>query len=89
MKGDAMDNSSEEMKMTYSSVIAKDGRPVVAVRFERGRDFAEAILPDVTIRKSNGFSEEEIAALEFYLKSNKKDIGEKAKAITGLHNFFG
>ncbi len=84
-----MTNSSEEMKMTYSSVVAKDGKPVVAVRFERGLDFAEAILPDCTIRKSSGFSKEEIAGLEFYLKRNKKEIGAKAKAITGLQNFFG
>ncbi len=84
-----MKNSSEEMKMTYSSVVAKDGKPVVAVRFERLSDYAEALLPDCTIRSSKGFSEEEIAALEFYLKHNKKDIGSKAKAITGIQNFFG
>ncbi len=77
------------MKMTYSSVVAKDGKPVVAVRFERDGDYAEALLPDYTITKSKGFTEEEIAALEFYLKSNKKEIGAKAKAITGLQNFFG
>ena len=84
-----MDNSSEEMKMTYSSVVAKDGKPVVAVRFERGKDYAEALLPDCSVRSSNGFSEEELAALEFYLKHNKKDIGVRAKAITGIQNFFG
>ncbi|MCR5585158.1 MAG: hypothetical protein K6F63_06990 [Lachnospiraceae bacterium] len=84
-----MDNSSEEMKMTYSAVVAKDGKPVVAVRFERGKDYAEALLPDCSVRSSNGFNEEEIAALEFYLKHNKKDIGARAKAITGIQNFFG
>ncbi len=84
-----MTDSSEEMKMTYSSVVSKDGKPVVAVRFERDNDYAEALLPDCSVRTSKGFSEEEIAALEFYLKRNKKDIGSKAKAITGLNNFFG
>ncbi len=84
-----MTDSSEEMKMTYSAVVAKDGKPVVAVRFERGTDYAEALLPDCTINKSAGFSAEEIAGLEFYLKRNKKDIGAKAKEITGLQNFFG
>ncbi|MCR5824150.1 MAG: hypothetical protein K6G60_06955 [Lachnospiraceae bacterium] len=83
-----MKESSEEMKMTYSSVLAKDGKPVVAVRFERDGDFAEALLPDCAIKKSKGFSEEEIAALEFYLKRNKKEIGSKAKDITGLRNYF-
>ena len=84
-----MDNSSEEMQMTYSSVVAKDGKPVVAVRFDRKDGFAEAMLPECRITKSKGFSEEEIVALEFYLTQNKKEIGAKAKAITGLHNFFG
>ncbi len=83
-----MKESSEEMKMTYSSVLAKDGKAVVAVRFERDGDFAEALLPDCAIKKSKGFSEEEIAALEFYLKRNKKEIGSKAKDITGLRNYF-
>ncbi len=84
-----MNNSSEEMKMTYSSVVAKNGKPVVAVRFERNRDYAEALLPDCSIITSNGFSDEELAGLEFYLEQNKKEIGARAKAITGLNNFFG
>ena len=48
----------EEVRLTHSGIFAKDGRRCVSVRFERGRDVAEAILPACRVTKNEGFTDE-------------------------------
>ncbi len=79
-------NQSDEVKLTISSILTKDNKPMVAVRFERGQDFAEGILPECEIQKSQGFSAEEKEALAAYLKNNRKMLLLKAKEISGITN---
>ncbi len=79
---------SEEVKMTYSAVVAKKGKPYISVRFERGRDIAEGSIPDCGITNSKGFSSEEVDHLENYMKAHKKEIIEGAKGISGIKNWF-
>lgn len=82
-------NTNEEMTMTYSSVLNKDGKPLVSLRFERGKDSCEAVVPDCKIIENNGFSDEEVEGLEMYLRANKKSIIENSKSISGLFNILG
>ncbi len=78
----------EEVKMTYSKVLTKDGKPYISVSFERGSDFAEGSIPSCKIHKHQGFQSEEIDHLEHYLAENKYDIIEMAKSISNtLHMF--
>lgn len=79
-------NPNEEMKLTYSSLVVKDGKPYVSVRFERGDDFAEGGLPDCDISFAKGFTQEEIDMLQDYLRAHRKEIGEKAKAMSSITN---
>lgn len=79
-------NPNEEMKMTYTSVLTKDGKPYISLSFERGKDTCEAAVPDCIITKNNGFSNEEVEALEHYLRINKKQIISDSKSISGLFN---
>ncbi|MBO6241854.1 MAG: hypothetical protein J6O61_13595 [Butyrivibrio sp.] len=79
--------SDEEMRMTYSAILTgKDNKKMVRVSFERngktGREVAEGVVPDGKIVKNNGYSQEEIASLEMYLKANADDIISKAKVIS-------
>lgn len=78
-------NNSEEMRMTYSSVMRKGKEKVVHIRFERETDgkteFAEGLLPDCLIEKSIGFTLEECKALEFYMKENCESIFAQAQKI--------
>lgn len=87
-----MSKATDNITMTYSSLLSKDGKKAICVRFERetiaGTDYAEATLPDHTIQRKQGFSEEELAQLEFYLKVNKDEILKNAKQITGLAHWF-
>ena len=81
-------NRDEELKFTHSAILAKDGKPFVSVRFERGRDVAEGSVPACLITKNTGFSEEEILGLESYLKENAREILRNAKDISGIKNWF-
>ena len=64
----------EEVRLTHSGIFAKDGRRCVSVRFERGRDVAEAILPACRVTKNEGFTDEEVRGLEQYLESKNDEM---------------
>ncbi len=79
---------SEELRMTYSGLISKKGgKKIVRVSFERGKDFAEGVVPDGTIEKSSGFSPEELTQLSGYLKQNADEILSKAKEVNPLRSW--
>lgn len=84
---------NDELNFTHSGVLNSNGRKTVRVRFERNNngivEFAEGILPDCKIDKQEGFSREEIVILENYLSGNKKNILDKAVAISGPMHWFG
>lgn len=79
--------------MIISCVVAKGDRKMVRVSFlrERGQghsmDYAEGILPEGMIEKSQGFSEEEVGKLESYMRANRQDILRRAKEIDPLRNW--
>ena len=79
--------------MLVSCVVEKEGRKIVRVSFlrgmeeERSMDYAEGILPDGIIVKSEGFSEEEVRKLEAYIRANRQEILKQAKEINPLRNW--
>lgn len=78
----------EEMTMTHSGILVKNGKRYVSVRFERGMDVAEAMLPDCKVTKSTGFSEEEVQGLENYLVQENDNIFSRAKEINPIKSWF-
>lgn len=90
-----MDRSQVNMNMTYSCLLPreKDSKEkIVRVYFERqgenGKNYAECIVPDAIITKSEGFSEEELVQLKSYLLDQKDSITEQARKITGILHYF-
>lgn len=81
------DNNMDEIKMVISCVVAKGDRKMVRVSFLREKDYAEGILPDGMIEKSQGFTEEEVQKLENYMRANRQDILRRAKEINPLRNW--
>ena len=75
---------SEELKMTISGFVPKDGRKSVYVVFEDGKRKAEGYVPDCVITSYEGFEEDEIKMLELYLKQNQDMIHEHAKLINPI-----
>ncbi|MGN0484687.1 MAG: hypothetical protein ACI4HI_14150 [Lachnospiraceae bacterium] len=85
-------NEKEEVKLTFSGVLVKNGERLIQVRFERengnGLDVAEGTLPAGTIHSSKGYSEEEIAQLQIYLQQNQAEIMKKAKELNNIMHWF-
>ena len=75
---------SEELKMTISGFVPKDGRKSVYVVFEDGDRKAEGYVPECIITKNEGFEEDEVKVLELYMKQNQDMIREHAKLINPI-----
>lgn len=80
---------AEEMRMVVSTMLRKDGRTFARVSFVRGRDWAEGLIPDGVVEKSEGFAEEEIRGLEDYLEREKDMLMKQAKGVNPLRNMLG
>ncbi|MCM1121886.1 MAG: hypothetical protein NC416_04825 [Eubacterium sp.] len=80
---------SDEMNILVSGMLHKGEKTFVRVSFLRGKDWAEGIVPDGVIEKSEGFTNEEIGKLEDYLEGDKDTILRQAKGINPLRNMFG
>ena len=75
----------EELRMTYSGLLMKDGEKMVRVCFERGNSgYAEGIVP-----RSSGFTKEEVRQLSVYLQDNATDIINRAKGVHFLNEWLG
>ena len=81
MKYVEADDMAEELKMTVSGVVPKDGRKSIYVVFEDGTRKAEGYVPDCVIINNEGFEEDEVKMLELYMKQNQDQIREMAKVI--------
>lgn len=75
---------SQELKMTVSGIVPKDGRKSVYVVFEDDSRKAEGFVPDCVITKNDGFAEDEVKMLELYMKQNQDMIREHAKQINPI-----
>ena len=81
--GDSAD-ASAELRMQVSGVCKKGGRKVAYVTFSEGKRVAEGEIPKCRINKSEGFSEKEVAGLEFYMKQNLDMLKKIASAINPI-----
>lgn len=77
----------EEMRVICSGILRKDGKKIIYVRFERGKDFAEGSIPVAKITSQSGFLPDEIAQFEQYMEENKFEIIEQAKSVNVMKNF--
>ena len=76
-----MGNDSEELKMTVSGIFVKDGKKAACVVFEDGDRHAEGFIPECRISISKGFSEEEVAALETYMRAELEKLKRMAASV--------
>ncbi len=81
-------NMADDIKMLVSAMIKKDQKAFTRVSFVRGKDWAEGIVPDAVIEKSEGFNEEELMQLTDYLAREKDMILEQAKGVNPIKNLF-
>lgn len=72
------------MNMMISGVSTKDDKKIAYVSFEDDGRYAEAMIPECTFIKNNGFDEDEINQLADYLKANLTDIKKEAARINPI-----
>ena len=76
---------SDKITMTHTGLLPGKKGKLIHVSFERntehGKDYAELVLPSRNVLSSKGFDEEELVQLQFYLKTQEKDIIANAKQI--------
>jgi len=82
-----MQEFMQEMEMSVSPIVRKGNQKYIYVMFREGARTAEGRLPDGKIISNQGFSEDETAALELYLKSDKDRIVAMAKKVNAMDAF--
>lgn len=87
-KDSIVEEEKESMNVLVSGVLHRESRTFVRVSFLRGKDWAEGIVPDGVIEKSEGFTKEEIENLEVYLRNDKDEIIRQAKGVNPIRNLF-
>ena len=70
-----------EMNMLVSPVCVKDGKQYAFVSFADGARSAEGRIPDCKILSSYGFTQEEVAKLEDYMKRELTNLKKMASGI--------
>lgn len=76
-----------EVEMLISGFFTKDGRKMMRISFMRGKDFAEGLLPDGIIDRSEGFTEEELGKLEKFIRTNSQEIMAQGKEINPIRSW--
>lgn len=71
----------QAMTMSVSPICVKDGKKYAFVRFTDGGKNCEWTIPEVKLSSNDGFSEEELSGLKFYVKNNMTDLKRMAAQI--------
>lgn len=75
------DMGQQAMTMSVSPICVKDGEKYAFVRFADGGKACEWTIPEVKLSSNDGFSEEELSGLKFYVKNNMADLKRMAAQI--------
>lgn len=76
-----------EMNMSVSPVCVKDGKQYAFVIFTSGEKQAEGKIPECVLVSNKGFSEEEAALLETYMKRELTNLKKMASSVNVLGAF--
>ncbi len=72
---------SEELKMSVSSLTRTKDNKAVYILFTDGNKSAELSLPECKVINNNGFTDEEVAGLKFYIKNDQETIYALPKKV--------
>ncbi len=73
--------------INISGVFEKDGKQLAYVSFRDGERTAEGIIPDCVVSKNNGFTEDEKASLEQYMKDDLANLKKAASKVNVMTAF--
>ncbi len=76
-----------ELKMTVSPVVSKDGKQLAYVSFSDDKRSAEGEIPECVITKNQGFSDDEVRKLEDYMRYNRTELKKMAASVNVMSAF--
>jgi hypothetical protein len=78
---------SDELRMTVSPVVMKNGKQLAYVSFSDALRTAEGEIPECIITKNKGFSAEEVEKLEDYMRANRMELKKMAASVNVMSAF--
>ncbi len=75
---------TDDINMQVSSICNKDGKKIAYVTFSDGTRLAEGEIPACKINKNNGYTDEEVAGLELYMKQNLDMLKSMAATVNPI-----
>jgi len=82
-------SDSGALDMTVSPICVRDGKKMAFVSFTDGVRTAEGVIPQCDITKNSGFTDEEVAKLEDYMKAELQTLKKMAANINVMKAFMG
>lgn len=80
--------NNDVLNMQVSLACKKDGQKVVYVSFSDNTRMAEGEIPSCKITTNRGFTPEEVANLENYLRENMDELNRTAAGIDPIRALF-
>ena len=77
------------MNMLVSGLVGTGEHKRICVYFSDKDKSAEGSIPECKITSSKGFTKDEVAEIEEYLKENKDHIIEEARKVNPMKAFMG
>lgn len=74
-------DENAELSMSVSGICGEPGKLYAFVRFEDGARYCEYRFPDVVLTVSDGFTEDELVQLKFYVAGHVAELKKMAAAI--------
>ena len=82
-------DEQKELRMSVSPICTRDGEKMAYVEFTDKTRTAEGEIPVCKITKKDGFSEEEVAQLELYMKAELANVKKMAASVNVADAFMG
>ncbi len=79
-----MSNKNDELRMQVSPICDKNGEKIAYVTFSDAVRQAEGEIPKCTIISSVGYTDDEVNALELYMKQNLDMLKDLAKDLNPI-----
>ncbi|MBR1930698.1 MAG: hypothetical protein IJ833_04365 [Lachnospiraceae bacterium] len=76
-----------DLKLMVSPVCSKDGKTYAFVSFSDEERYAEGRIPECTMISNQGFTENEVAQLERYMREHLAELKQTAAGINPLGAF--
>ena len=81
------DKKSGAVDMSVSPICIIDKKKKAYVSFQADGSMAEGLIPDCKITKNKGFSDEEVGALEDYMRTNLSELKKMAANVNVMKAF--